>query len=235
MEETTTKKKKISLKTILRVVVVLGLMGFATWSFFKYQKAQETVDKLSNPEAQQEAIAKEREQILAKVSKLMILPDDEEPTIATVTDANVLSQYQPFFRNASDGDKVILYVQSGKSIIYSEEENIIVNVGTISVQGNNAAQLDTENPLKVEVRRGGASKERVDFLAEQLRKAVDVTGIVPAASEDYQGPVIVALTEDPARLEQAQIFAANLGVQLTEELPEGEAYSDVEVVVIVGN
>lgn len=235
MEETTTKKKKISLKTILRVVVVLGLMGFAGWSFFKYQQAQTQVKELSNPDSQQEAIAKEREEVLAQVGKLMILPEDEEPTIATVTDAEVLSQYQPFFRKASDGDKVIIYVQSGKSIIYSPEKNIIVNVGTISVQGNNALKLDTENPLNVEIRMGGASQERVDVLTEQLAKVVNVTDVVEAASQDYQGPVIVALTEDEERLKQAQIFSANLGVQLTTDLPEGEAPSDAEVVVIVGN
>ena len=235
MDETTTKKKKVGLKTILRVVVVLGLMGFAGWSFFKYQQAQEQVDQLSNPEAQEEAIAKEREEILAKVGKLMILPEDEEPTIATVTDAEVLSQYQPFFRKASDGDKVILYVQSGKSIIYSPDKNIIVNVGTISVQGNNAAQLDTENPLQVEIRRGGGSQERVDILAEQLGKVVEVTAVQDAVSQDYQGPVIVALTTDPTRLEQAKIFAANLGVQLITELPEGEENSEAEIILIVGN
>ncbi len=235
MEETTANKKKISLKTILRVVVVLGLMGFAGWSFLKYQQTKTQVDKLSNPEAQQEAIAKEREEVLAKVGKLMILPEDEEPTIATVTDAEVLAQYQPFFRKATDGDKVIIYVQSGKSIIYSPDKNIIVNVGTISVQGNNALQLDTENPLNVEIRTGGASQERVDVLIEQLGKVVNVSNVVEAANQDYQGPVIVALTNDEDRLQQAQIFAANLGVQLTTELPVGEAPSDAEVVVIVGN
>ncbi len=235
MEETTANKKKISLKTILRVVVVLGLMGFAGWSFLKYQQTKTQVEKLSNPEAQQEAIAKEREEVLAKVGKLMILPEDEEPTIATVTDAEVLAQYQPFFRKATDGDKVIIYVQSGKSIIYSPDKNIIVNVGTISVQGNNALQLDTENPLNVEIRTGGASQERVDVLIEQLGKVVNVSNVVEAANQDYQGPVIVALTNDEDRLQQAQIFAANLGVQLTTELPVGEAPSDAEVVVIVGN
>ncbi|MCC6710836.1 MAG: hypothetical protein IT416_00595 [Candidatus Pacebacteria bacterium] len=235
MEETTTNNKKVGLKTILRIVVVLGLMGFAGWSFFKYQQAQKAVADLSNPEVQQEAVAKEREEILAKVSKLMILPDDEEPTIATVTDAQVLAQYQPFFRKASDGDKVILYVKSGKSIIYSPDKDIIVNVGTISVQGNNATRLDTENRLKVEIRNGGASQERVDLLAQQLGAVVEVTTVGAAASQDYQGPVIVALTTDEARLEQARIFAANLGVQLTQELPVGEAPSDAEVVVIAGN
>lgn len=235
MEETTADKKKTSLKTILRVVVVLGLMDFAGWSFLKYQQTKTQVDQLSNPEAQQEAIAKEREEVLAKVGKLMILPEDEEPTIATVTDAEVLAQYQPFFRKASDGDKVIIYVQSGKSIIYSPDKNIIVNVGTISVQGNNALKLDTENPLNVEIRTGGASQERVDVLIEQLGKVVNVSNVMEAANQDYQGPVIVALTDDEVRLQQAQIFAANLGVQLTTELPVGEAPSDAEVVVIVGN
>jgi len=235
MDETTTTKKKLSFKTILRVVVVLGLMGFAVWSFLKYQQAQEAVKKLSSPEVQQEAVAKERSEILAKVSKLMLLPEGEEPTIATVTDAEVLAQYQPFFRNATNGDQVIIYVKSGKSIIYSPEKNIIVNVGTISVQGNNVPKLDTENKLQVEIRNGGATQERVDLLAEQLGKVVNITAVKSAAKKDYQGPVIVALTTDEARLEQAKIFAANLGVQLTSTLPVGEASSEAEVVVIMGN
>lgn len=234
MEENTAKKK-MTPKKVLQIVVVLALMAFGAWSFFSYQKAQREVAKLSNPEASQQAIAKEREEILAKVGKLMVLPTDEEPTIASVTDAEVLSQYQPFFRNASNGDKVILYVKSGKSIIYSPDKNIIVNVGTISVRGNNAGALDPKNPLKVEIRKGGASQERVDVLAEQLKQVVTITEVISAANQDYKGPVIVALTKDEARLQQAQVFAANLGVQLTSELPAGEAPTDAEVVVIVGN
>jgi len=234
MEENTAKSK-FNLKTILRIVVVLGLMGFAGWSFFQYQKAQDKVTELSNPDAQKQVAVKEKEEILAKVAKLMVLPEGEDPTVATVTDAEVLSQYQPFFRNATNGDKVILYVQSGKSIIYSPEKNIIVNVGTISVQGNNNQKLDTQNKLKVEIRAGGASQERLTTLVEQLGQVVDIVNVIPAVHANYQGPTIVAITKDEARLQQAKIFASNLGVKLSTEMPADEAPSNAEVVVIVGN
>lgn len=220
-------------KTILRLLVVLALLIFGIWSFRNYQRVQEQLDALS-PQAQSERAQKERQELLASVASLMVLPD-EDPLILDIENAEAIGQTQPFFVDSQDGDKVLIYIQAGKSIIYSPTRNIIVNVGTLSVQGNSSLPLDTENPLQVEIRAGGASQERVDALVDQLAKLVDVVAVGEAENQDYQGPIIVALTTDEERLQQAQIFAAKLGVVLADKLPIDEATSTAEVLVIVGN
>jgi len=74
MEENTAKSK-FNLKTILRIVVVLGLMGFAGWSFFQYQKAQDKVTELSNPDAQKQVAVKEKEEISHRHQALVELEE----------------------------------------------------------------------------------------------------------------------------------------------------------------
>ncbi len=66
------------------------------------------------------------------LSKLMILPKDESPVVATINDASKLIAQQPFYADAINGDIIIVYQKSLKAIIYSPSRNIIVNVGFIS-------------------------------------------------------------------------------------------------------
>jgi hypothetical protein len=69
--------------------------------------------------------------ILTRLGAVMILPEGETPSISTVTDAEGLKNGATFYRDAENGDKILVYAQSGKIIIYREADNLIVNVGPI--------------------------------------------------------------------------------------------------------
>jgi hypothetical protein len=69
--------------------------------------------------------------ILTRLSAVMILPEGEKPSISTVTDAEGLKNGATFYRDAENGDKILVYAQSGKIIIYREADDLIVNVGPI--------------------------------------------------------------------------------------------------------
>jgi hypothetical protein len=75
---------------------------------------------------------------IAQVSKLMILPSDETPTLATVTDAEKL-RGQAFFANARNGDRVLLYSKAGKAVLYDPDANKIVDVAPLNVAQQQAA------------------------------------------------------------------------------------------------
>lgn len=75
---------------------------------------------------------KELEQVIKKISKLMILPEDETPTLATVTDPKKL-EGQPFFAKAQAGDKILIYSNIKKVILYSPSMNKIIEVGGINL------------------------------------------------------------------------------------------------------
>jgi hypothetical protein len=68
--------------------------------------------------------------IVEEVGLLMLLPSDEQPTIATVTNLESLAD-QPFFRNAKLGDVVLMYPTSQRAILYSPGENMIIEVAPI--------------------------------------------------------------------------------------------------------
>lgn len=117
MEEQKSEAKK--LKFILSIVSVIAVLAIG-FSFSIYQKLQ----KIENPEA----IAKEEVDSTVKaVSKLMVLPQGEVPTAATVSDPAKLKD-QPFFANSISGDKVLIYTNAHKAILYRPSINKIIEV-----------------------------------------------------------------------------------------------------------
>lgn len=70
--------------------------------------------------------------LLAEVSKLVVLPTGEEPVIATVMDLNALSG-QPLFANAHLGDKVIIYNTARKAILYSPTLKRVIDVAPLTI------------------------------------------------------------------------------------------------------
>ncbi len=74
----------------------------------------------------------EASQLLVEVGKLMVLPENEQPTIATVTDLEKLKD-QPFFAKAQVGDKVLIYTSAKKAILYRPTENKIIELAPLSV------------------------------------------------------------------------------------------------------
>ena len=72
---------------------------------------------------------------ISEVGKLMVLPTDEVPTLATVSDPSKLKD-QPFFANAKSGDKVLIYSNARKAILYSPALNKIVEVAPVNLNAN---------------------------------------------------------------------------------------------------
>lgn len=119
------------LKNRLMIIVGVAVLVAATatpgvYYFRQYQKAQL---KLSNPT---EAAKQDAADTIAAVGKLMILPEGEEPTVMQVTDVSKLKD-QPFFANAVNGDKVLIYTKAKKAILYRTETNKILDVAPVNI------------------------------------------------------------------------------------------------------
>lgn len=71
---------------------------------------------------------------------------DETPTIATVSDITKL-QGQPFFAKAQNGDKVYVYSNAKKAILYRPSENKIIEETTYAV----FAPTPTPTPVTAEL------------------------------------------------------------------------------------
>lgn len=119
------KKKTVILGIILVVLIVIGTTA-AGYFYFQFRKSQKL---LADPAA---LAKKEVAALVQRVGKLMELPSDEEPTIATISDKTKLSA-QPFFARAKNGDKVLIYTQAKKAILYDPIANKIIDVTNINV------------------------------------------------------------------------------------------------------
>lgn len=124
---------KIIVPVAIAVLVALSIGGF-----FIYQKVS------SSPQPTAQNPQDEVRQIVTEVGKLMELPVGEEPTIATVTDVEQL-RTQPFFQNAQNGDKVLIYQNARKAILYSPSKKKVLEVSPLNI-GTDSGQVASPSP-----------------------------------------------------------------------------------------
>lgn len=115
------------------VLVVLGVGGY-----FYYQSQNKTAP--TDPQAQQRLAQAEVRRLVKEVGNLIALPVGEDPTVATVTDVDKLSD-QPFFAKAKNGDKVLIYAIAKKAILYDPNAKKILDVAPVNI-GSPSAQID---------------------------------------------------------------------------------------------
>ena len=120
-------KKKGSKKPFLYLwlsltVVLLGTTGYF---YYQYQKL------IKSSVGIQVAVQEEAKKLATDIGRLMLLPKDENPTVATVTDIDKLKNQQ-FFKDAANGNKVLIYPNAKLAIIYDPKTNLIINVGPIN-------------------------------------------------------------------------------------------------------
>lgn len=69
--------------------------------------------------------------IKQQISKHYLLPSDEEPALATVTDKAKISS--DFLKKADNGDKVLIYQTNRIAIIYRPSIDRVIAVGPVSI------------------------------------------------------------------------------------------------------
>lgn len=129
-------KKYLGIILILLVVAGIGGTGFF------YRKYQEVNTKLNNPE---QTAQEEVTRLVGEMSKIIELPTDEQPTVATVLDKDKLKD-QGFFTKAENGDKVVIYSKARKAYLYRESTKKIIEVAPIDLSQPEATA--TPKPTK---------------------------------------------------------------------------------------
>lgn len=120
------------------ILILLAIAGSSAGIYY-YVQFKKLETRVNDPKAQVK-------DILAKVGKLIELPTGEEPTVATVNDAEKIRN-QPFFAKAQNGYTVILYSSSKMAILFDDKNNKIINIGTINNLGTpSASARPTETP-----------------------------------------------------------------------------------------
>lgn len=130
-----------SLMWALIVVLLAAAVGTAAYYINRYNDSQNQLKKLSsNPTV---TAQQEQQQLISKVGKLTVLPKDETPTVATVTDISKLKD-QAFFTNAQNGDKVLIYTNAKKAFLYRPGTGKLINIAPLNV-GNGSSSTGTSS------------------------------------------------------------------------------------------
>lgn len=164
--------------------------------------------------------AAENSKLIASINKLAVLPKDETPSVTTVVDETKINQ--DFLRNAKKGDKVLLYFQAGRAVVYRPSTGQIVNMGP----------LETPKP-RVFIRRGstidntGAVRNTISRTSDFLLASQD-----ESPNKSYAKTVVVDVTGN--RPDLAGKLAQMLHVNVVP-LPAGEDRPDADLLVIVGS
>ena len=133
-------RKLIRKYFLLVFVFFLILVGALIGLFYGGEVSYKTPDSIAKSQAKI---------LIEKVGRLVFLPGDETPTIATVSDPAALDN-QEFFAEAKKGDQVLIYTNARKAILYDPAANKIVNMATLNI-GDNAPALPNfqGNQLKI--------------------------------------------------------------------------------------
>jgi hypothetical protein len=119
-------------KKFIPVIMIVLYLALAWVGYYYYRQA---TDLKKNPQRQQAILQQEADSLVAAVGRLIVLPTDEQPTIATVSDPEKLRN-EAFFSAAKSGDKVLIYSKAKKAILYDPIADKIVEVAPLNINLN---------------------------------------------------------------------------------------------------
>lgn len=97
-----------------KLAVAIGLMIVAGLLVRNYIQTRNELKKAADPQA---TVREEATELTKDIGKFLELPSSETPTLATVNDADKLKS-QPFFKNAQNGDKLLVYSNASRAVLY---------------------------------------------------------------------------------------------------------------------
>jgi len=237
------KLPKLSLPPAVWIVLIVALLTVSVGTgIYFYRRAMTAEAIIKDPQKLGKEDAK---RLVESLRKLMELPADEEPTIATVADASKLKD-QPFFANSQNGDRVIVYTKARKAILYRPSTNKIIDVAPVSL-GENQGQSSAEEtpappaPPALPMMEGtvvvlnGTAVAGITKKVEDGLKA-EMPGLTfgdrdNAVRKNYEKTIVI--DAKGGKQELARAIARSLGAGLSG-LPEGEATPSADIVIIVG-
>jgi len=121
------KRKGSVAKFVFFMLLGIVIAGAGGYSFYMYWSSQQQLAQLQKASPQEYQILQD-EALVRRVGRHMLLPN-ETPLVRTLEGVDQKTRNDPFFANAKDGDKVLVF--SKRAILYDPELDKIIEVGAI--------------------------------------------------------------------------------------------------------
>ncbi len=131
------KPKSSVSRFIALFVIALVLVGLGFVSGYYLDLSKPQVSLLNEQDS--------NTPLLEKLAKLVVLPEGESPSVATVSDVSKL-QDQIFFKNAQNGDSIVAFPNAQIAILYRQSANKVVWMGPIIDKQNTIAVPSSVTP-----------------------------------------------------------------------------------------
>ena len=216
-------------------ILLIAAIGFAIYFYIQYQQTQIQLNRSTQ--------SNEQAALINEVGKLIVLPSNEQPEIATVSDINKLKG-QSFFINARNGDKVLIYSKAQEAILYDPVANKIVAVGPIALTQVTPTESVTPTavPVNVALYNGTTTIGLTETIAQKLKIKMPNVVVVErknAVNSTYTSTIVIDLSADNAghagkdateAAELSKILNGKVG-----KLPSGEQKATgADLLVILG-
>ena len=210
-------------------LVFLVTLGSAVYFYDQNLKLKVTSD---------ETAKEDNQKLLSEVGKIIELPSNESPTVAVVSDKEKLSG-NVFFKNSQNGDKVLIFAEAKKAILYRPSTKKLIEVANINladtygVVGGSKDENVEAAAVKMSVFNGTKEdnifQDIEDKLKEQKINAEFVTKR-NALRDNYIQTLVVDLTGESS--ESADQIAKALDGQVGS-LPKGETKPEGSDILII--
>lgn len=229
-----TPKQAVLVLTAALIATAVALYFIKGTTFFG-QKSTEPPKVLTQ---------KETLTLLQKLAKHVVLPIDEMPTIATVSNVDKLKNQQ-FFALAQNGDRVIIYTNTKKAYLYRESIDKVINIGPVNfptptalvkVLDKSATESGQLKTSRIALYNGTKNPTLTASMQNKLFKDANLHIILSqekkANRTDYPQTLIIDFTGGNADLVDKLI---DLVKGTVSKLPAGEHIPDADVLIIIGD
>lgn len=224
---------------LLLIAIVGG--GYLGYQKFLVKNETEKTNESKSPDD-------EKKSILDTLAKFIELPSDE-PVIMTISDIEKLKD-NPFFTNAKNEDKVIVFKDSKRAMLFRPSTNKLVEMQTVSLdesptttetksddKGKVAGASDKITSLKVAILNGTstaglATKSKEKLLSSTKAGEIEIIQLGNANNRSYSKGIIFDATGKLSSVvaELAKLFSLNS----VKTLPAGETLpAGAQILIIV--
>ena len=196
------------------------------------------------------------QEILESVAEVVLLPN-EAPQFATVSNVNQLKE-QVFFKDAQNNDRVIIFPQAAKAILYRPSIDRVINIGPVTLEqpttqddkitdepevGDSVDPTPTISDAKDEevksisttLLNGSPTKGVTHDMEKVLKKNFDnitVSEKATAKKDNYEKSLILVNSNvDKLIIEN---LAREIKAEITQELTDEKTYQ-TDLVIVIGN
>jgi hypothetical protein len=223
------------------IVTILALMAVCAvflWVRQLWTPPAQPLTSDNSPKIKQEV-----QSTIARVAELVPIKTDERPYVGVITDVDLVKQANPFYKDAEQGDKVLIW--SDRAVVYSPSKDKIVAMVVATPANAQPAPAPTiEQPtsttpvstaletVTVEIRNASG----VAGLAGKLKATLVSDGITVSKIGDAKvkldNTVIVDLSQGKAPNALAKVSSVSGGTAAA--LPEGEPTSKADILILIG-